>query len=192
MRSPGGDVMKYLFVADARARNIEPSLSGVSAERPAPQPCENRQVARRQRGNDEIITSGTALSGRGHYAMPRSVRPSVCPVPIAQERCILGLLLLSPHIMRRHIICCMFFWSFLWVTPARKSTKFGSRYLGEGSSERDEILQVARGGLMYPTTPTRPVIFGPGGSPGEPKKFCNDFLQGGFTDVDEIWHDRGL
>jgi len=26
-----------------------------------------------------------------------------------------------------------------------KSTKFGSRYLGEGSLERDEILQVARG-----------------------------------------------
>ena len=42
----------------------------------------------------------------------------------------------------------------LWVTPATESTKFGSRYLGERSSERDEILQVARGGLLYPTTQT--------------------------------------
>ena len=50
--------------------------------------------------------------------------------------------LLSPHVMRRHVVYCM----FLWVTPATKSTKFGSRYLGKGSSERDEILQVARGG----------------------------------------------
>jgi len=38
----------------------------------------------------------------------------------------------------------MFLWvTFLWVTPARKWTKFGSRHLGEGSSERYEILQVA-------------------------------------------------
>ena len=39
-----------------------------------------------------------------------------------------------------HLLC------FLWVTLARKSTKFGSRYLGQRSSEWDEILQVARGG----------------------------------------------
>jgi len=32
----------------------------------------------------------------------------------------------------------------LLVTPA--TTKFGSRYLGVGLSERDEILQVAKGG----------------------------------------------
>jgi len=47
---------------------------------------------------------------------------------------------------------------FLWVTPATKSTKFGSRYLGEGSLERDEILQVAREGWCTP--PLRPVTFG--------------------------------
>ena len=34
----------------------------------------------------------------------------------------------------------------LWVTPATKSTKFGSRYLGEWSSEWDKILRVATGG----------------------------------------------
>jgi len=44
---------------------------------------------------------------------------------------------------------------FLWVTPATKSTKFGSRYLGEGLSEEDEIFQVATRGLMYTTTQTR-------------------------------------
>jgi len=51
--------------------------------------------------------------------------------------------------------------------PATRLTKFGSRYLGEGSSELDKILQVARGELAYP--PTRPVTFGPGDTPGEPK-----------------------
>jgi len=56
---------------------------------------------------------------------------------------------------------------FLWVTPAIKSTKFGSRYLGEGSSEQDKILQLARGGLVYPTTQT--IDIWPRGSPGEPK-----------------------
>jgi len=52
--------------------------------------------------------------------------------------------------MRRHIVYC----TFLWVTPATKPTKFGSRYLEEGLSERDENLQVARGWLVYPTTQT--------------------------------------
>jgi len=33
--------------------------------------------------------------------------------------------------------------SCLWFTPATKSTNFGSRYLGEWSSEEDEIIQVA-------------------------------------------------
>jgi len=47
------------------------------------------------------------------------------------------------------------------VTPATKSKKFGSRYIGEGSSERDEILQLARGGGCTP--PSRPVTFGQGG-----------------------------
>jgi len=43
---------------------------------------------------------------------------------------------------------------FFVVTPATKSTKFGSIYLGEGSSERDEILQVGRGRLAYLNTQT--------------------------------------
>ena len=99
---------------------------------------------------------------------------------------------LSPHVMWRHIIYCM----FLWVTAATKSTKFGSRYLGEGLLELDEILQVARGGLVYPTTQTGDLW--PGGSPCRAKIlkgvkiYCNAFLQSGFTDLDEIWHDVGL
>jgi len=56
---------------------------------------------------------------------------------------------------------------FLYITPATKSTKFGSRYLGEGLSERDKILQVAKGGWCTP--PHTPVTFGPLGSPWEPK-----------------------
>jgi len=36
--------------------------------------------------------------------------------------------------------------------PAAKLTKFGRRYLGEGSSEPEKILQVAMGELMYSTT----------------------------------------
>jgi len=72
-------------------------------------------------------------------------------------------ILLSLHVMRRHIVYCM----FLWVTSATKLMKFGSRYLGEESSEWDEILLVARGGWYTP--PARPVTFGPGGPLGEPK-----------------------
>jgi len=36
---------------------------------------------------------------------------------------------------------------FLSVTPATKSTNFGSSYLGEELAEEDEIFQVARGGV---------------------------------------------
>ena len=36
---------------------------------------------------------------------------------------------------------------FLWVTAATKSTNFGSRYLGKGSSKEDGIFQIARGGV---------------------------------------------
>jgi len=50
------------------------------------------------------------------------------------------------------------FLCFLLVT--NKIDEVWQRYLGEGSSERDEILQVARGGLVYP--PPRPVTFVPG------------------------------
>jgi len=56
--------------------------------------------------------------------------------------------------------------------------------------ERDKILQVARGGLIYPTT-----HWHPDGDLWEAKilkgvkNSCNAFLQGGFT---EIWHDGGL
>jgi len=52
---------------------------------------------------------------------------------------------------------------FLWVMTATKSTKLGSRYLGGGSLEWDEILQVARGGLVYPTAQTGDLC--PRGSP---------------------------
>ena len=55
-------------------------------------------------------------------------------------------------------LCVFCLFVFLSVTPATKSTNFGSRYLGEGSLEEDEIFQVARGGLMYTMTQT-------GGSP---------------------------
>jgi len=68
--------------------------------------------------------------------------------------------------------------------------KFGSRYLGEGSSEWDKILQVARVGLVYPTTQTGD-IWPRGSSWGAKilkgvKNFCNTFLQGGFTDLDDM------
>ena len=63
--------------------------------------------------------------------------------------------------MWRHIVHCM----FLWVTSATKSTKSGSRYLGQGSSERDEILEQTRGEFIY--KPPKTVTFGPG-APGEP------------------------
>ena len=49
------------------------------------------------------------------------------------------------------------------------------------------------GGLMYPITQTGDLW--PRGSPWRAKilkglnNFCNAFLQGGFTDLDEIWHD---
>ena len=102
---------------------------------------------------------------------------------------------MSPHVMWRHIVYCFCGFVVLWVTLATKSTKFGSRYLGEGSSERDEILQVAKGGLIYPTTQTGDIW--PRGSSGEPniegcKKFVTLFFQGGFTDHDEIWKDGWL
>ena len=62
-------------------------------------------------------------------------------------------------------------------------------------SEWDEILQVARGGLVYPTT--RPDLWPRGSLSGAEilkgvKKICNSFLLSGFTDLDEIWHDRGF
>jgi len=83
----------------------------------------------------------------------------------------------------------------LWVMTATKSTKLGSRYLGEGSLEWDEILQVARGELVYPTTQTGDLC-----ARGSPlgakvlkgvKKICNDFLEGGFIYLYEIWHGGG-
>jgi len=40
----------------------------------------------------------------------------------------------------------------LSVTPSTKSTNFGSRYLIHEFSERDEIWQLYRGGLLYITT----------------------------------------
>jgi len=85
---------------------------------------------------------------------------------------------------------------FLWVTPAAKLMKFGSRYLGEGSSEWEEILQVARGGVdvsLFPDGELWPRGF-PWGAKilKGVKMFCNAFLQGGFTDLDEIWHDGRL
>jgi len=48
---------------------------------------------------------------------------------------------------RRGDISFTVFFVFLWVTPTTESTKFGSRYLVEGLSERDEIRQIDRGGL---------------------------------------------
>ena len=44
----------------------------------------------------------------------------------------------------------------------------------------------------------KPVTFGPGGSAMAAKilkgvkKFCNTFLRGDFTDLDEIWHYGGI
>jgi len=69
-----------------------------------------------------------------------------------------------------------------------------SRFIGMG---RNEILQVARGGeVNVPNHPDLlPLVQK---SPWwakilkAVKDFCNAFLQGGFTDLDEICHDLGL
>ena len=45
----------------------------------------------------------------------------------------------------RGIVMRRLSFSLLWVTPTTKSTNFGNRCLGEGSTEEDEIFQVARG-----------------------------------------------
>jgi len=82
---------------------------------------------------------------------------------------------------------------YVFCGSATKSTKFGSRYLGEGLSERDEILQVARGGVGVPHHQTGDLW--PRGMPWGAKilkgvkNICNAFLQDGFTNLDEIWHD---
>ena len=85
---------------------------------------------------------------------------------------------------------------FLWVTQVRKLSKFGSRYLGEELLEWDKILHIARGAVDVPHYPDQ-LHLAQGGPSGEPKyckgvkNFCNAFLQGGFTDLDEIWLDGG-
>ena len=56
-------------------------------------------------------------------------------------------------VMWRHVVYCMFFCGSV-RHAATKSTNFGSRYIGEGSSEEDKIFQVARGGLVYTATQT--------------------------------------
>jgi len=71
--------------------------------------------------------------------------------------------LLSPHVMGRHIVYCMFFVGL----AGNQIDEVSSRYLRQGSSEKDEILQVAIEGLVYP--PPRLVTSGPGVPPGEPK-----------------------
>ena len=60
---------------------------------------------------------------------------------------------------------------FLSVTPSTKSTKFGSRYVVDEFSERDEIwqLDIYIEGLAVDTSGPRLVNFGPGGPPGAPK-----------------------
>jgi len=64
------------------------------------------------------------------------------------------VLVVAARNVESYIVYCMFLWIFLRVMSATKSTNFGSRYLSDGSSEKDGILQVARGGLMYLTTQT--------------------------------------
>jgi len=73
-----------------------------------------------------------------------------------------------------------------------KLTNFGSRYLIEGVSERDEIDREGLG-----TSSPRLVNFGAWGPPGrqntEGCKNCNAFLVHRLTERDEIWHMvRGL
>ena len=53
---------------------------------------------------------------------------------------------------------------FLSVTPSTKSTKFGSRYLVDGLSEREEIWRIdTQRALLCAKN------FGPRGPPGAPK-----------------------
>jgi len=67
------------------------------------------------------------------------------------------VLLLSPHVMRGHIVCCMFFvWSCRHA--GNKIDSLAADISQEGSSERDEMLQIARWG-GWSTPPPRPVTF---------------------------------
>jgi len=79
-----------------------------------------------QRGNLAVATSSATSS------------PVLSALPI-KSFC----MFLSPHAM--HAKTCRLL--FLWVTPFMKSTKFGSRYLAEGLTKRDEIWQIDRGSL---------------------------------------------
>ena len=54
-----------------------------------------------------------------------------------------GATCISPSLMNLFVFVC----ECLLVMPSTKSTNYGSRYLAEGSSERDEIWQLDRGGL---------------------------------------------
>jgi len=72
-----------------------------------------------------------------------------------------------------------------------KWTKFGSRYIGVGSSERDEILPVYRGDVVDVSnspdwwTLAQGVFLGSQNIEGSIKKFRNAFVEGGLTDLDK-------
>ena len=47
--------------------------------------------------------------------------------------------------------------------------------------------------LLLPRVMRRHILVPPGEqNKGCKQNFCNAFLQGGFTDLDKIWHDGGL
>jgi len=75
-------------------------------------------------------------------------------LPAAEIWYVLLLIIVATCNAETYLLLYVFVGLLLWVTPATKSTKFGSRYLGEGLSKWDKILQVATGGLMYPSTQT--------------------------------------
>jgi len=89
---------------------------------------------------------------------------------------------------------CHLLYVFCGSRQQRNRRSLGSRYLREGSSKRDKIVQVPREGLMYLITQTsdlwpRGFHWGAKILKGV-KKFCNAFLQDGFSY--EILHDCAL
>ena len=83
--------------------------------------------------------------------------------------------------------------SFMSVMPSTKSTKFDSRYLVDRLSERDEILYIDRGALLYVRAKIGEILSrGPWGTKIlRVSNFCNAFLVHGLSECDEIWHDEG-
>jgi len=77
----------------------------------------------------------------------------------------------------------------LSVTLSTKSTKFGSRYLVDTSSEREEILHIGSPGLAVHQCWVGE-LWPPGDPLGAKIHFCNAFLVHRLAESDETWHNE--